>query len=124
MAQHNKLGKEGEDAAAAFLERKGFSILSRNWRKGRYELDIIAEKGDELVIVEVKTRSEDFCESPEEAVNTKKIRHIVSAADLYIKLFRIDKEPRFDIITVVGKFPPFEIEHIEDAFFPPLNTYR
>ena len=57
MAIHNALGKAGEDAAAAYLERNGYEIRDRNWRKNHLELDIVATKDNELIIVEVKTRS-------------------------------------------------------------------
>ena len=57
MATHNALGKAGEDAAAAYLERNGYAIRHRNWRKNHLELDIVATKDNEVVIVEVKTRS-------------------------------------------------------------------
>lgn len=120
MGTHNELGKEGEEAAAAYLRGNGYSILHRNWHSGRKELDIIAEKDRELVIVEVKTRRNEEFGSPEDAVTPRKIRNIVASADAYIKHFVIDLPVRFDIITVVGTQPPFDIEHIEEAFFPPI----
>ena len=98
MAAHNTLGKDGEDAAVAYLERNGYVILHRNWRKNHLELDI----------------------EPQDAVNWQKIRHIVVAADAYIKHFSIDIPVRFDIITAVGEAGAFEIEHIKDAFYPPM----
>jgi putative endonuclease len=124
MAQHNTLGKSGEDAAMAFLQSKGYKILHRNWRRGSYEIDIVAATDEELVIIEVKTRSNNSYSDPEDAVTNRKIDHIVSAADLYIKIFDIQLPARFDIISVIGKIPPFEIDHIEDAFYPPVKTYR
>jgi Predicted endonuclease distantly related to archaeal Holliday junction resolvase len=123
MALHNDLGKSGECAAAKYLEDKGYQILERNWRKGHYELDIIAQTEDELVIVEVKTRADDFYENPEDAVSNKKINRIVSAANSYVRLFRIDLPVRFDIIAVLGFEPHFEIDHIEEAFYPPMRTH-
>ena len=57
MAKHNDLGKAGENAAVAYLEQKGYLIRDRNWRKGHFELDIVAAKDNELIVVEVKTRS-------------------------------------------------------------------
>ena len=123
MAQHNELGKAGETAATEYLKAKGYEICHVNWRKGSIELDIIARTADELVFVEVKTRNGHW-EAPEDAVNNAKIRRIISAADSYIKYFDIDLPARFDIISIIGNGPNFEIEHIEDAFYPPLNTYR
>ncbi len=124
MAQHNVLGKDGENAAVNYLKNKGYSILHTNWRKGRFELDIIASTGEELVIAEVKTRTGNEFANPEDAVTSRKIQHIVSAADFYIKLFAIELPARFDIISVVGSYPNFQIDHIEDAFYPPMYTYR
>ncbi|MDH8701105.1 putative endonuclease [Dysgonomonadaceae bacterium PH5-43] len=124
MAQHNELGKKGEDAAVEYLREKGYKIRDVNWHRGHLELDIIAEYGDELVIVEVKTRSVDNWSAPEVAVDNTKIRRIISATDYYIKCFDVDLSVRFDIISIVGYSPNFRIEHIEDAFYPPVNTYR
>ena len=123
MAQHNELGKTGETTAVEFLKEKGYRIRHLNWRRGHLELDIVAETSDELVFVEVKTRAGNW-ESPADSVNNAKIRNIISAADCYIKYFDIDLPARFDIISITGKGPDFEIEHIEDAFYPPVNTYR
>lgn len=119
MAAHNRLGKEGEDAVAAYLERQGCTILHRNWRKNRLELDIVAMHKGELVVVEVKTRTNTEYKKPQEAVDWRKVRHIVVAADAYIKHFGIDLPVRFDIVTAVGDRPPFQIEHLENAFYPP-----
>lgn len=120
MAKHNELGKKGEDAAVGYLEKKGYSIRHRNWRNKHLELDIVAATENELVVVEVKTRSNTEFAEPEDAVDLPKIRRTVRAADTYIKLFQIDVPVRFDIITVVGENENFKIEHIEEAFFPPL----
>jgi putative endonuclease len=123
MAQHNELGKAGETAALEYLKAHGYQIRHINWHIGHLELDIVAQTDDELVIVEVKTRTGDW-DSPEDAVNNVKIKRTIAAADCYIKYFNIDLPARFDIIAVIGKHPDFAIEHIEDAFYPPVNTYR
>lgn len=120
MAAHNALGKAGEDAAAAYLERNGYTIRDRNWRKNHLELDIVAARDGELIIVEVKTRSNTNYIEPQDAVNWQKVRRIVVAADAYIKHFGIDAPVRFDIVTAIGDIGAFRIEHIKDAFYPPL----
>ncbi len=120
MAEHNKLGKAGEEAAVAYLEKDGCVIRHRNWRKGHFELDIVAIQEDELVVVEVKTRRDTLFGEPESAVDMPKIRRTVRAADTYIRFFQIDYPVRFDIITVVGQEDNFSIEHIKEAFYPPL----
>ncbi|MDR0769468.1 MAG: YraN family protein [Dysgonamonadaceae bacterium] len=124
MAEHNELGKDGEAAACAYLKENGYKILHTNWRRGRCELDIVAQTEDELVIVEVKTRSDGGLGDPEDAVTNSKIKNIIEAADIYIKSSDIDLPARFDIISIIGKSPNFEIEHIEDAFYPPVNIRR
>ncbi len=122
MAKHNELGKEGEKAAIAYLLEHNYVIRHQNWRSGHLELDIIAAKDNMLIVVEVKTRrNTDFAE-PEDAVNKTKIRRIVRATDTYLKMFQLDTPVRFDIITVVGNVGNFEIEHLEEAFYPPLFT--
>jgi len=122
MAEHNLLGKEGETAAIAYLKEKGYSILHTNWRKGSYELDIVAKTADELVIIEVKTRSAGSIMNPEDAVTNQKINRIIYATDFYIKYFDIDLPARFDIISIIGNPPNFGIDHIEDAFYPPVTV--
>ena len=109
-----RLDRAGERTEEDYL------IRHRNWRKGHFELDIVAAKDNELVVVEVKTRSNTEFAQPEDAVDVPKIRRTVRAADTYIKLFQIDIPVRFDIITVVGENGNFEIEHIKEAFLPPL----
>lgn len=121
MAQHNLLGKSGEELASEFLIGRGYIVRDVNWHSGKYELDIVAYKEEMLVIVEVKTRGSSDFAYPEEAVTDKKIRNIVRATEAYILMHDLSVDVRFDIISIVGKEPPFEIEHIEDAFFAPLN---
>ena len=120
MSEHYDLGKRGEDEAVRFLQAKGFYIMHRNWRSGKKELDIVARDGEELAVIEVKTRRNTDYGRPEDAIDERKIRHILSSADAYIRKYRVDLPIRFDIITVVVTEPPYEIEHIPDAFFPPL----
>ena len=119
MAEHNELGKWGEDVAVAYLLRKGYTILERDWHSGHRDIDIIAlnEERDMLVFVEVKTRRNRMFTDPIDAVNFQKIRNLQRAANHYIKYRCIDLEVRFDIISIVGQLnmEP-EVEHIEDAF--------
>ena len=79
------LGIEGEDMAADYLSSSGYVILERRFRIHSIEIDIIASKGKELVFVEVKTRSSDFFASPESAVNVKKQKRMILAADYYVR---------------------------------------
>lgn len=120
MAEHNELGKAGEEAAAHYLSTQGYTIRQRNWHRGHLEIDIIAQKADTMAFVEVKTRKCGSLEAPEVSVNNEKVRNLVRAADYYIKAHQIDADIRFDIITAIGDKTHFEINHIEDAFYPPL----
>lgn len=116
MAEHNRLGAAGEEQAALFLSGKGYRILHRNWRapKTHHELDIVAEGEGRLVIVEVKTRSDQEHGQPFDAVDWRKQRSLVSAANSYVRLYHIDLPLRFDVIGIVdGK-----IEHVKAAFLP------
>ena len=121
MAEKNETGKQGEQAARLYLEENGYRILATNWRFHRFELDIIATNNEELVIVEVKTRSCNYLVAPESAVDATKIRRIVAASDAYIRRYNIQLPVRFDILCLIKKGPSFEIEHIEDAFFAPMR---
>ena len=120
MAAHNELGKEGEDEAVRHLEEKGYRIRHRNWRSGRKELDIVAEHQGELIVVEVRTRRNQVYGTPEESISEAKIRRIVSSADAYVRKYHIDLPVRFDIISLTGIEKPWKIEHITNAFYPPI----
>ena len=84
-------------------------------------MDIVAENTEYIVFVEVKTRSEDFIVDPASAVTKEKQRILVYLADSYIKWFNVSKECRFDVIRIIMKENDFEIDHIEDAFYPTLR---
>jgi putative endonuclease len=120
MAEHNILGKIGEDEAVRFLMAKGYVIRHRDWHCGKKDLDIVAEKDHELIIVEVKTRTDERFGSPEDAVTPVKIRRIIASTEAYLQTFELDMPVRFDIVSVTGKTPPFHVEHIMNAFYPPI----
>lgn len=120
MAIHNTTGKTGEQLAAEYLIAAGYTVRETNWKSGKLELDIVAQKDNRLVVVEVKTRSHTMYEYPEEAVTGQKISRIVAATEAYIRLYDIPFETRFDIISVIFSGDEPHIEHIEDAFYPPL----
>ena len=117
MGKHNEFGKLGEEKAVTFLLEKGYSILYRNYRYLKAEIDIIAEKENILVIVEVKSRSSDHLQNIAETVNKKKMSLLVMAADYYVTENELDMEVRFDIITLLKRGNNFHLEHIEDAFY-------
>jgi putative endonuclease len=118
MAKHNELGKIGEELAVQFLIEKGYEILDKNWRNKHKEIDIVAKDGNELVIVEVKTRQTDEYGEPDIAVTKRKQRMLIAAANAYILRNNLDMSTRFDIVSIVFKDGEPVIEHIEDAFLP------
>lgn len=120
MAEHNLLGKYGEEQAQNYLKECNYVILHTNWRYRRNELDIIAVKEGVLVVVEVKTRSENPFQRPEDAISMQKIKRTVAAADVYVRKFEIDLPVRFDVITVIKSSTDCIIEHIDNAFYSPL----
>lgn len=117
MADHNDFGKRAEDMAADYLQKNGYRILARNFRFQKAEIDIIAEKDQFIIIIEVKARSTDAFILPQEAVTKTKIKSIVSAANHYLEEYHKENEVRFDIISVLpDQNKNLTIEHIVDAF--------
>ena len=123
MAEHNSLGKWGEEIVVDHLVGQGYAIMERNWRSNHNEVDIIASKGDMIAFVEVKTRrSSDI--DPLQAMTRQKIRCLVNAANAYLRMLRLPLNPRFDVAAVWGDPHGYRLDYIGDAFFPPLRTYR
>lgn len=119
MAEHNELGKWGEDLAAKYLEQKGYVIRDRDWRQGKLDLDIVAvaDDGETVVFVEVKARKTNAFGQPEQAVDAKKIKRLARAADSYVKSLGVSAPLRFDIVSIIGDQKEAQtIEHIVDAF--------
>ena len=117
MAEHNELGKIGEELAVDFLTEKGYEILETNWTFQKAEVDIIAQKENILAVVEVKTRSSVDFGSPQDFVKPKKIKLLVKAINEYVIMNDLDVEVRFDIIAIHAKGKEFEIEYLEEAFY-------
>lgn len=117
MAQHNQLGKKGEQLAVDFLIENGYEITERNYRFDKAEVDIIAKKEDILAIIEVKTRSTSDFGNPQDFVKTKQIQRLVKAVHEYVTVNKMDVEVRFDIIAIVKEKQNFNIEHLENAFY-------
>ena len=116
MAAHNELGKWGEDLAADYLQRKGYTIIERDWKSGKRDLDIIAQDGNIIVFVEVKTRRNRLFGEPEESVDYHKLQNLQQAISHYVKFKHIRQEIRFDIISIVGTVGTDpDIQHIQDV---------
>ena len=118
MAESHELGKKAEAFAVEFLISKGNRIMDRNWRHGHLELDIICSDGEFLIIVEVKARTQSIFPHPEDVFSPMQERRIIQATEAYIFQNNIHLRVRFDLIAIVFLRNGFEIEHIEDAFYP------
>jgi putative endonuclease len=117
MGANNEFGKQGEELATAYLAKKGYLIISRNYRYLKAEIDIIAQIGNTIAIIEVKSRSSAYFENIAETVSKKKIGLLLSATDNFINTNKLDRDVRFDIITILKKNNKFIIEHFKDAFY-------
>lgn len=111
---NNEIGKLGEEMAEKYLIDKNFKIIDRNFYCKQGEIDIIARDNDELVFVEVKTRTNSKYGSPAEAVHKKKKMHIYKAVKYYIHLYRLeDEDIRFDVIEVYLNNNECTVNHIK-----------
>lgn len=117
MALHNEIGEKGENLAVEYLIKEGYQILERNWRFKKSEIDVIAKKGNDLIFIEVKTRSFTHFQAPEESVTLKKQKQIFIGANEYVQSQNDELEVRFDIISVLLK-KETQINHIKEAFYP------
>ena len=120
MAEHNDIGRWGEDIAARYMAGKGWYIRHRDWRWEHKDIDLVCIDEDDttLLFVEVKTRTTLLRGNPIDAVDSKKRRNIVEAASAYRRLYKKEnRHVRFDIISIIGSPDTnWKIEHIENAF--------
>ncbi len=112
------IGQRGEQAAAEWLQDEGFRLLHRNWRKGRYEIDIVAARGDVVHFVEVRCRAKGSLLTPEETVTAAKQRAQITAARAYLAAYGLDVESQFDLIAVEHSPSGMEVRYIPNAFYP------
>jgi putative endonuclease len=119
-SNHILVGKTGEELAVSFLKEKGYEILHTNLRLEKVEVDIVAKDKNQIVFVEVKTRSSAMVE-PEKAVNKSKQKNLQWAAEIFLEERQLKNELRFDIIAIVKQKNNTDIEHFEDAFYPYYN---
>lgn len=117
MAQHNELGKKGEQLAIDFLIENDYQIVSRNFRFDKAEVDIIARQQDILAIIEVKARSTADYGDPQDFVKPKQMKNILKAVDQYVIVNDLDVEVRFDIIAITKTGKQYNIVHLENAFY-------
>jgi putative endonuclease len=111
------LGNKGESLAVKFLQTKGYKIISKNYKTSIGEIDIIAQDGETVVFIEVKTRANDSFGCPFEAVHRRKRRKLRDLALLYLKKLGKELPVRFDVLSIMYTENSIkEIEHIKDAF--------
>jgi len=115
MTDKIKKGSEGEQLAASYLEKKGYVILERNYRYKHAEIDLIVQKDEWLVFVEVKTRGSHQFGFPEEFVDDQKAEKIGEGAEQYILEKEWMNNVRYDIISITIKNGIPDILHFEDA---------
>lgn len=117
MDRRKKLGKIGEEIAVHYLEKNGYQIIERNFRCRRGEIDIIAWGEDEIVFVEVKTRTSKICGNPAEAVTRQKKKHLYLTAEYYMMLRKIEEYPvRMDVIEILWQHHQYTIHHIRQVY--------
>jgi putative endonuclease len=124
MSRHIEIGRKGEDLAAHWLTHRGFTLLHRNWRHGRYEVDIIAGREGILHIIEVKTRRSSAYGHPEEGVSRKKIGHMMQVASSWLHKTNVQdcrwpgyRRVQYDVLAITlarGQAP--EIVLFEDVY--------
>jgi putative endonuclease len=116
-ARHLELGAEGERAAERHLKGLGYKVLDRNWGCRWGELDLVCSKGEVIVFVEVKTRTQKGLTTPAEALTIDKQNRVASAARAYLSAKCCWERPcRFDLILVVHEGERMEVEHVINAF--------
>ena len=94
-------GRLGEDAAVAYLTRAGYTVVARNVRCGRTELDIVAREGSATVFVEIKARWSEAYGAPEEAITATKRAHLIAAAERYLREHGLEGQPwRIDVLAL------------------------
>lgn len=116
-SRNHRKGDITEGVAALYLKSKGYQILERNWRHGRYEVDLIAAYQNELVIVEVKYRNGKHTTDPGSEVSKKQWENLAEAAEAYVEEKDDDRHIRFDLVILTEGEPP-SIEHFEAAHSP------
>ena len=116
MPQHIQFGHSGEDLAAQWLTQTGFFVLQRNWRHGRYEVDIIAGKQGILHFIEVKSRRSTRYGYPEQSVSQKKLCNIMQGASGWLQRWPAFRRVQYDVLAItLSKNAPPEYVLFEDV---------
>ena len=121
--ENHEWGQEAEQIASEYLLKEGYTIRERNWRMGKYEIDLILEKDNTIIFVEVKARRGDNI-APVDAVDLRKQQRTVRAGDAYLRMLPMMYSYRFDIVAITGTSECYTLEHLEEAFMPQVNGGR
>jgi putative endonuclease len=127
LENHVDAGRRGEDHALAFLRDRGFTLLRRNYRHGRGEIDLVMEDPDKtLVFIEVKSSRTEMSGDPLERIDGRKIRQLQKMAQRYCWEFRQeDRDMRFDVVGVqLERNGGGKVLHLEGAFLPDASAYH
>lgn len=116
MMSNIEKGQKGEDLAIAYFQKKGYEILATNWRYGSHELDIIAQKGNYVHFIEVKTRTNKMFGYPDDSVSKKKIQSMMIAAENWLSRNNNNKRVQYDVLAIelIYKKPNYTL--IEDVY--------
>jgi putative endonuclease len=113
MAATDTLGKNGEERAVLYLQERGYQLIDRNWRCAQGEIDIIVQRGDETVFVEVKTRSTVAFGHPFEAITAAKLARLKRlTATWCAQADRPVRRVRLDAVAVIGAGDDAVVEHL------------
>ncbi len=113
-----ELGKFGEDLACKHLLKNGHEIVTRNYRIGKGEIDIISKQNQLVVITEVKTRNSRALGEPYQSVTRRKQSQLIRLANAYLQENKLNEEVRFDVISIIHNRNQTDINHIQGAFYP------
>ncbi len=117
MHKTHSIGKTGEEIATQYFIKKGYKLLDKNFRTKNGEIDLIFEKDNTVIFVEVKFRTQDKFGDPIESITSKKISKIIETAKFYVNQYELwDKDIRFDVITIKEKNGKYKFDHVREAF--------
>jgi len=119
MSKTQEIGLRGERLAKEYLKTHKYKIVEQNWRYKKAEIDIICSKEDQLIIVEVKTRTSNSFGEPEEFVSQHQQNLLFLAANAYLENNALELELRFDVLAIhIQNEQQYKLKHIENAFYP------
>ena len=120
FATKQETGQRAEQLAVDYLLAQGFAIRNLNWRVGHKEIDIVAEKDTRLHIVEVRSLSSSFFQQPYQSIDRVKERHLITAANAYVRYYKLSMEVQLDVISIVFDGEAYSLDYFPNAIYPRL----